>query len=78
MNVAASATIEINKGDILGALFTMIPAYAGIHVIGIIVVGSLIGEMIRPKECVIPLVMLSILSLIGWGTWELGHWFAAA
>lgn len=73
--MATQTTVTIDKGDILGAVLAAIPGAVGLGVIAAIFVSSMMGETIRPKEVVGPLVVLGLLSLAGWGMWEFGHWF---
>lgn len=73
--MAAQTTITIDKGDILGGVLAAIPGVVGLCIIAGIVVTSLMGETIRPKQLPFPLFVLGLLSLVGWGLWEGGHAF---
>lgn len=75
--MAAQTTITIDKGDILGGALAAIPGVVGLWIIAMIFVTSLMGEAIRPKELPFPLLVLGLLSLVGWGLWEFGHWFTS-
>jgi len=74
--MAGTTTIEIDKGDITGAVLAAIPGVIGLMIIGTVYVSCMMGE-VRLKDFPIPLMALGILSLVGWGLWEFGHaWMA--
>lgn len=75
----ASATITIDKGDILGVCLVAVPAFFGVMFLFTIVLAVLMGGTQEGLKSCVPIIPIcGVLSLVGWGLWEFAHWFAGA
>lgn len=71
-------TITLDKGDILGLLLLLAPGVYAMAMLWGVVMSIMTVGWPKIYQWIWVLVFLGALSLIGWGLWELAHWFTRA